>query len=66
MMKAIKVLLAFAAVYLLVSNAIIALFLFSQFLRESVKDSFVLSTLIIGSFIATFIITRDLIKSDCI
>lgn len=66
MMKAIKVLLAFAAVYLLVSNTIIALYLFSQFLRESVKDSFVLSTLIIGSFIATFIITRDLIKSDCI
>ena len=66
MMKAIKVLLAFAAVYFLVSNAIIALYLFSQFLRESVKDSFVLSTLIIGSFIATFIITRDLIKSDCI
>ena len=66
MMKAIKVLLAFAVVYFLVSNAIIALFLFSQFLRESVKDSFVLSTLIIGSFIATFIITRDLIKSDCI
>ena len=65
-MKAIKVLLAFAAVYLLVSNAIIALYLFSQFLRESVKDSSALSTLIIGSFIATFIITRDLIKSDCI
>lgn len=66
MMKAIKVLLAFAAVYLLVSNTIIALYLFSQFLRESVKDNFALSTLIIGSFIATFIITRDLIKSDCI
>ena len=65
-MKAIKVLLAFAAVYLLVSNTIIALYLFSQFLRESVKDNFALSTLIIGSFIATFIITRDLIKSDCI
>jgi len=65
-MKAIKVLLAFAAVYLLVSNTIIALYLFSQFLRESVKDSFALSTLIIASFIATFIITRDLIKSDCI
>lgn len=66
MMKAIKVLLAFIVAYFLVFNATIAIFLFFQFLFENIKDSFALPALAIGSFLTTFRITRDLIKSDCI
>lgn len=63
-MKAIKVLLVFITVYFLVFNVTIALFLLFQFLWENVKDSFALPMLIIASFVNTFRITFDLIKSN--
>lgn len=65
-MKAIKALVAFLVVYFLVLNATVAIFLFFQFIWENIKDSFALGALAIGSFLTTFRITRDLIKSDCI
>lgn len=63
-MKAIKVLLIFITIYFLVLNATIALFLLFQFLWENVKDSFAFPMLIIASFMNTFRITFDLIKSN--
>lgn len=65
-MKAIKALVAFLVVYFLVFNATVAVFLFFQFIWENIKDSFALGALAIGSFLTTFRITRDLVKSDCI
>lgn len=64
MMKAIKVLLVFITVYFLVFNATIATFLLFQYLWENIKDSFALPALVICSFLTTFRITRDLVKSD--
>lgn len=65
-MKAIKVLLVFIDIYFLIFCVTCSLFLDALFLWENVKNSVALPALAICSFVTTFRITRDLIKSDCI
>lgn len=63
-MKAIKVLLVFIDIYFLIFCVTCSLFLAALFLWENVKHSVALPVLAICSFVTTFRITFDLVKSD--
>lgn len=63
-MKAIKVLLVFIDIYFLIFCVTCSLFLAALFLWENVKHNVALPALAICSFVTTFRITFDLVKSD--
>ena len=63
-MKAIKVLLVFINIYFLVFCVTCSIFLAALFLWENVKHTVALPVLVLSSFVTTFRITFDLVKSD--
>lgn len=63
-MKAIKVLLVFIDIYFLVFCVTCSIFLAALFLWENVKHTVALPVLVLSSFVTTFRITFDLVKSD--
>lgn len=63
-MKAIKVLLVFIDIYFLVFFVTCSIFLAALFLWENVKHTVALPVLVLSSFVTTFKITFDLVKSN--
>lgn len=63
-MKAIKVICAFVTVYFLVFCVTCSIFLAALFLWENVKHTIAFPVLVFSSFVTTFRITFDLVKSN--
>ena len=63
-MKEIKVLLIFIVIYFLIFCVTCGMFLAALFLWENVKHTVALPVLVLSSFVTTFKITFDLVKSD--